>query len=62
MNATTNFSKFESKAKEMSNLALEYSIRDCVAAAKACAGHDSKREGEYMDEASAYRKELNSRI
>jgi hypothetical protein len=55
------FAHFAEKAANMSNLALQYSIKDCIEAAKACAGHDTKREGEYMDEASCYRKELNKR-
>lgn len=58
---TFDFSRFEAKAKDMNNLALESSIRDCVAAARACSGHDTRREGAYMDEASVYRLELNRR-
>lgn len=61
MNAQTIFAHYANKAAKMSIEALQYSIADCIAAAKACSGHDIAREGQYMDEASAYRAELNKR-
>lgn len=57
----STFSHFAAKAANMNDVALVASIKDCIEAAKACAGHDAKREGEYMDEASCYRAELVKR-
>jgi hypothetical protein len=55
------FQNFTDKAANMTNEALMASIKDCIESAKACAGHDTKREGQYMDEASCYRSELTKR-
>lgn len=56
-----NFQHIAEKAVNLSNVALLANIADCIEAAKACAGHDTKREGQYMDEASCYRTELFNR-
>ena len=56
-----NFQHIAEKAANLSNVALVANIADCIKAAKACAGHDAKREGQYMDEASCYRTELFNR-
>jgi hypothetical protein len=56
-----NFQAFTDKAANMTNEGLLASIKDCIEAARACAGHDTKREGQYMDEASCYRTEVMKR-
>jgi len=61
MTAQETFNRYAEKAANMSIEGLRYSLRDCIAAARACSGHDTVREGQYYDEAFAYRNELNKR-
>jgi len=56
-----DFSRWEERAKTMSISALDYSIKDALAAAKAIGSHDPARSGRYMDEAYTYADEKRRR-
>jgi hypothetical protein len=56
------FTTWAARAKEMTDAALCYSIRDCHQAAKAMASFNPIKEGYYRDEASVYHQELSRRL
>ena len=57
-----DFTKWAARAKDMTDAALCYSIKDCHQAAKAMAGFNPIKEGYYRDEASTYHQELSRRL
>lgn len=59
---TLNWNQVEAKAKKMSVVELEYSVKDCCEARDASRGWNPENENYYQDEASVYSRELRRRL
>jgi len=57
----TDFARWESKAKTMTDAALTWSIRDAFQCARNLDSFDPVAAGRYSDEASTYAQELSRR-